>query len=441
MEGPTSRRPLLRALLVLAFVSTPAWAQKRAQDPKEVTGVVQEERRRSDPGRDAINVLLFVPRSTVELLFTATGAAAVVVEEEQVVPRVEDMLHPPAGEIRAFPTLFVETGSSFNVGARALARADHYAATVRGGVGGAHDFVAESRVGLSLPKPLPFALSLESLHDERSAIGYLGLGQDPATDPRNRFTGEARGAVYRERRGRYIVSAGTRVHPDVELLLSTSFTRRHVLDPPDSTDTLERVFVPGSVPGTGSETHFLYQEAALRLDTRKTRGGPSTGVLLEGYAGHADGVDDTDAAFARVGGRAGAFVSVVEKSNVLSPRLSLDGLAPIDGAVPFNELPRQPDFRGFDNRRDYVSAVASLDYRWTVMRYLAARLLVDAATVAPQLSELAPEDARFAAGFGFDVFSRSTQLGSLAFIGSSDGFRFTFSFGVSSGFGDRQHRS
>ena len=127
MEGPTSRRPLLRALLVLAFVSTPAWAQKRAQDPKEVTGVVQEERRRSDPGRDAINVLLFVPRSTVELLFTATGAAAVVVEEEQVVPRVEDMLHPPAGEIRAFPTLFVETGSSFNVGARALARADHCA--------------------------------------------------------------------------------------------------------------------------------------------------------------------------------------------------------------------------------------------------------------------------------------------------------------------------
>ena len=61
--------------------------------------------------------------------------------------------------------------------------------------------------------------------------------------------------------------------------------------------------------------------------------------------------------------------------------------------------------------------------------------------MAPQLSELAPEDARFAAGFGFDVFSRSTQLGSLAFIGSSDGFRFTFSFGVSSGFGDRQHRS
>ncbi len=436
----TPRHWALAALLA----STPlrAAADERAADPKTVTGIEKQEREKGDAARDAANVLLFLPRATVELLFTASGAAAVVVEEEQVVPRVEDMLHPPAGEIRAFPTLFIETGNGFNVGARAIARAHHYAATVRGGIGGEHDFVAESRVGLSLPKPRPFALSLEALQDERSSIGYLGLGQDPESDSRNRFaaTAPARAASYRERRGRYIVSAGTRVLSDVELLLSTSLTRRHVLDPPDADNTLARVFAPGSVPGVGSVTHFVYDEAAVRLDTRATRGGPATGVLLEGYAGRSDGIEDTHASFARVGGRAGVFLSVVQRDNVLSPRFSLDGLAPIEGEIPFNELTGQPDFRGFNNRRDYVSAVASLDYRWTVMRYLAARLFVDAATVAPSVTDLKLDGARFAGGFGFDVFSRSTQLGSIAFIGSGDGLRFTFSFGVSSGFGDRQHR-
>jgi hypothetical protein len=415
---------------------------QRAADPRTVTGVERAERERGDAARDAANVLLFLPRATVELLFTATGAAAVVVEEEQVVPRVEDMLHPPAGEIRAFPTLFVETGNGFNVGARAIARAHNYAASVRGGIGGAHDFVAESRVGLSLPKPLPFALSMETFQDERSSIGYLGLGQDPESDIRNRFaaTAPALAASYRERRGRYIVSAGTRVLPDLELLVSTSLTRRHVLDPLDADNTLARVFVPGSVAGAGAITHFVYDEAAVRLDTRATRGGPATGVLLEGYAGRSDGIKDTHASFARLGGRAGAFLSIVERDNVLSPRLSLDGLTPLDGEVPFNELTGQPDFRGFDNRRDYVSTVASVDYRWTVMRYLAARLFVDAATVAPSVADLKLDGARFAGGFGLDVFSRSTQLGSIAFVGSGDGLRFTFSFGVSSGFGDRQHR-
>ena len=75
------------------------------------------------------------------------------------------------------------------------------------------------------------------------------------------------------------------------------------------------------------------------------------------------------------------------------------------------------------------------------MRYLAARLFGDTATVAPRLKSLSFEHLRWDAGFGFDVFSRTTQLGSIAFSGSPDGVRFFFSFGISSGFGDRQHRN
>ena len=131
----------------------------------------------------------------------------------------------------------------------------------------------------------------------------------------------------------------------------------------------------------------------------------------------------------------------MESSNILSPRIALDGLSDLDSSVPFNELVRQPDFRGYDNRRDRVSMVASVDYRWAIARYLAARLFVDAATVAPELDALKLDNVRPAAGFGFDVFSRSSQLGSVRATFSPDGFLFSFGFGVSSGFGDRQHRN
>jgi len=127
---------------------------------------------------------------------------------------------------------------------------------------------------------------------------------------------------------------------------------------------------------------------------------------------------------------------------VLSPRFALDGMKSLHGNVPFVELVRQPDFRGFDNRRDYASLVGSLDYRWALMRYIAARLFADLATVAPSVPELKVDDWRFAGGFAFDVYSRSTQLGSLGFAASPEGFRLVLSFGVSApGFGDRQHRS
>jgi hypothetical protein len=407
----------------------------------DVTGIVREEDQPGDMARRTANAALFVPREAIELFFTATSTAAGLIEEEQVVPRVRDLLKPPPGEIRLFPTAFVETGSSFNVGGRVIARADRLATTVRAGIGGTNDLVAESRLRLAWPAPLPISTSFEALHDSRSSLGYLGLGQDPATDSRNAFQPgvDREAASYLERRERFIAGFGARPMPDVEAFVSGSLSQRHTLAPPEGLG-INEVFSPGSVPGFDALTQVVYGELALRLDTRETRGGPDTGLLVELYAGRGAGIGDTDARFARRGGRAALFYGIGDRSNVLSPKLVLDTLDPIGGSVPFAELPRQPDFRGVDNRRDFVSAVASLDYRWTLMRYLAARLFVDAATVGPRIYELSLA-LRPAVGFGFDVFSRSTQLGSLALALSPDGVRLLMSLGVAGAFGDRQHRS
>jgi hypothetical protein len=434
----------MRWTFLLAFAAGVVCAPARAEEPQDVTGVEREESKPGDVGRKIGSGLLFLPRAATELLFTATGTAAGLIEQEQVVPRINELLHPPPGEIHVFPTAFAETGNGANVGARAIARVDNLATTVRVGFGGEHDLVAESRMRLSFPKPLPLVFGIESLHDERSAVGFAGLGQEPESDPRNRFLPGApsRSASYRERRGRFIGSLGLRPFSDVELFLSTGVSLRHALDPPDaSANTISEVFEPGSVPGAYDTTRVVYSELALRVDSRRLRGEPVAGYLFEGYLGRGRGFQGTEAHFNRAGGRAAAFFSILERSNVLSPKIVIDGLAPIDASVPFVELPRQPDFRGFDNRRDFVSVVGSLDYRWTLMRYLGARLFGDTATVAPRVKALTLDGLRWDAGFGLDVFSRSTQLGSIAFSGSPDGVRFFFLFGIQSGFGDRQHRS
>ncbi|MCA9642128.1 MAG: hypothetical protein H6718_04390 [Polyangiaceae bacterium] len=412
--------------------------------PDEVSGIERGGREAGDLSRELAGGLLWLPRQTVELLFFASGNAAGLIDDEQVIPRVEDSLNPPKGEIRAFPTLFIETAGPLSVGVRLLARADNFGSTVRFGFGGRRELVAESRLRATLSEPRPIAVGIELLHDVRGSRGYLGVGQDPASDPRNIFRADSteREAQYEEIRERFITSLGVRPLDDLELLLSSSITLRHLQDTEDAGERrVSRVFDLDSLPGGLGVRRITYNEAGLRLDTRKGRNGAFPGIQVETYVGHALGIPPTDTSFLRTGGRVATFFEVYKRSNILSPRLVLDTMRPLDNAtIPFNELTRQPDFRGFDSRRDFSSLVASLDYRWTVMRYLAARLFADAAVVAPDLPSLRHQTPRFAAGSGLDFFTRSGSLGSVTTVFSPEGFKLTLSFGVAGGFGDRQHR-
>jgi hypothetical protein len=430
------------SVLVLAWLSFASQSHAAPAGASSTTGIERPAREPSDGARDVANALLWLPRETAELLFVTTGTAAGLVENEQVVPRVRELLFTRDGRLGVFPTVFVETGAAPNAGARLVASVENVATTLRAGWGGLDANVVESRLRLGRSSPVPLVLSLEGLVDRRTDLAYLGVGQDPAVDERNRFAGPLRQAVYREERERALASAGMRPAPDVELFLSASVAQRWARDVREAdAPGLGLVFEPGTVPGSGRRTRITYTELALRLDTRESRSAPAPGLLLEGYAGSARGVLDDDAAFARVGARAAAFLSLYRRTNVLSPKIVLDGLAPLGGrAVPFHELPRQPDFRGIDSRRDRVSAVASLDYRWKVASFFATRLFADAATVAGELRALSLQNLRWAAGLGLDLFATNAELGRIGFSYSPEGVSLLLSFGVSPRFGDRQHR-
>jgi hypothetical protein len=290
--------------------------------------------------------------------------------------------------------------------------------------------------------PVPLVVMVTGLHDRRTNRGFLGLGQTPETDSRNAFLAGPAVGVYREQRERAILGVGIRPVSDLELIASSSYTQRRVDNPPDAGETaLTNVFAPASIPGAYQTTRIVYSEAALRFDSRANRGGDAPGALFEAYAGWARSVSGDYIEYARYGVRAGAFLPFIRPTTILSPMIALDTMtAPHPAVVPFTELVGQPMFRGFNNRRDYVSLVGTLDYRWYVSRFIAGRLFVDAAHVYPTLKEFRLDHVRWATGFGVDLHSSTTQLGRIALAMSPDGFYFLFTFGIPAGFGDRQYR-
>lgn len=420
-----------------------------AEDDREidpVSGIERGAREPGDTGRTVGNALLFVPRNVIDLLFKGATTAAGLIADEQLVPRYRDLLGTKGGDIFIFPTVFAETGNTLNAGARMIVDSRYIGAALRTGYGGVDNLAVESRVLFKGGWGLPFAVSLEGLYERKSDEEYLGLGITPERDPRNKFRGERRLGLYKDKRVRGIASVGLRLSDEFEFFLSGSIYRRQLEDDPEAGDeALSRVFVPGTVPSFSKDTPWIgYFESAARFDSRDHPGRPTPGVLLEAYVGSAQELQGEPVHFMRLGARTAVSFPIYRRTNIVRIRAVVDRLIPLNHLdVPFYEVPRQPDFRGFDTRRDFLSAVGSVDYTWQLVPFMGLRLFLDGATVAPSLTEFdfdQIKNLRYAAGIGIDLFADTSRLGQLALSTSPEGARVLFTLGLPSEYGDRQHR-
>lgn len=446
MLGRATNPPPFAFLVAALVASTPsvAWAEDILKKPPDSSGLEHPAHDGSDTARDVAEVFLFVPRHITKFLFWSGSVAVGVLEKQPVVPRVQRFISSPGGRFAVLPTAFVDTNSTFSVGARMIADFDQVATGLRVGFGGVHSFEIEPRIAIQLDTPIRSVLGLEGLYRVDNDRIHLGVGQSPEKDARNHFRPGEGGmrARYFEERARWIASYGIRLGDDFEMALSESFTRRTVEDPRgDIAHPLSRVFEPGTVVGAFESRWMSYGEAAFRVDTRRTRGRPSGGALVETYAGAGHHVTGTRTALVRMGGRAAAFIPLYRKTNILSPRVVFDGVSPV-GSLPlaFSELAGAPDFRGYDERRDNLSLVGSIDYRWLVREHFAASLFFDAQIVAPRIGAFDFGALRWVTGFAFDLHNDDATLGKLGFAAGNGGARLTFTIGVSTGYGDRQHR-
>jgi hypothetical protein len=439
--------PTLRSALALAALSTVlASAGRAAADDEpstDVGGVTRPASFPGDDGRAVLDGLLFVPRSIVRIAVLASTATASFFENQQVIPRAESLLRSEDGTVRVTPTLSLASGLRPDVGARVTAKAGGFASMLRTSVIGPDSYVVESRLLQGLGNREQTQLVLEG-YQERRISGYGGVGPVPSEDGRNAFQpGHAGGsAAFLQARQRIIAAIGTRVAEDYELLLSTSFQRRTIEDAPDEVDTVASTFLPGTVPGAYDRSERMYTEAAIRRDTRAVRGPPAAGLLLEAYGGSSQDTNGVYAPALHTGGRASWFISVVRKTSIINPRVTLDVVAPLGSkGLPFLEYAYASGFRGQSGRSDRVAALASVDYRWQLRPYVAARVFVDVTTVAPAIPQLSVEHLAWATGFGIDLHSSQTAIGRVGISFSPDAVQLLLVFGLADpGFGDRQHR-
>lgn len=393
-----------------------------------------------EPARQILSDLLSPARAAVEFLFYAGENIAGLIDDEQIVPRVSDILSGRRGGMFVFPTAFAETGHKPSVGARMIAASRGFASSWRFGYGGSHELVTEGRLRYVGSRPLPLALSIEGLFDQRSEREFDGVGQTPKTDPRNHFLGEPRTGYYRQYRGRAIMSVGLRPNDSWEIFLSTSLLRTRVYDDPTTgADKLSLVLTPESTPGAYTPRTIGYTELAVRLDTRAHRGLPSPGWLAEAYGGYAYGVAGDDSGFARMGVRAGAYFPIVRQSNIFAAIVRLDGVS-VTRFIPFFELPNEREFRGFNSRRDNVSLLTTMDYWWIFSEPFAARLFTDVSIVGPSIGSLPWGRLRWVTGFGAAVASATDEIARLNFAFGPQDVRVSLSIGLQSAHGDRQHR-
>lgn len=442
------------ALALLSFVTAARAQESSAHEaspaptssagPEANVGGVEEPAQQEDDGaRTFGEVVLFIPRHVVEFLYLGTSAAIAVIQNETVVPRVQQLVSAPGGKLYVLPTLFADTNSTFDIGARLIVDQGDVASGLRIGFGGPNSFEVETRFVWRIDAPIRSLFTAEALYRRDNDQELLGIGQDPMSDARNRYLPGQAGtfAEYFTERWRAIVTVAARPHDLLEVVLSGSFDRRRTEDARDEDEVLSTVFEPNSLVGAFETYSMLYGETALRLDSRPTRGKPSPGVLAETYAGSGHAIMGLDARLVRYGGRIAGFIPLYRTTNILQLRVIGDGVASVeDHPLPFEELTRQPDFRGLDERRDRISLVGSVDYRWLVVTPIAASLFVDAAIVAPRWDRFDFGALRWAVGTAVDLHSDEAVLGQLGFAAGPDGARVLLSLGVSTGFGDRTHR-
>ncbi len=432
-------------LLFVASWASPARGDELARrETERISGIDRPSRFRSDTGRDIGNVFLFVPRHLAQFLFWSASITIGVIEKQPVVPRAQNAVSTHGGRFAVLPTLFAETRSPFDVGARMLVDFGRIATGLRVGFGGIHYFEIEPRIAFQLELPLRSIFTLEGLYKVDNSRYYYGVGQVPETDSRNHFVRGRAGARGRffEQRARWIGGYAIRLNHDFELVASGSIDRRSVDDAAGAGQgTLSGVFTRGTVPGSFETRWTGYVEAAARADSRPTRGRPSPGVLGEIYAGSGHELGGRRSLFLRSGGRVAGFIPLYRRTNILSPKLVVDGIAQV-GTVPisFNELASAPDFRGFDDRRDNLSVVASLDYRWLIVEHVGMSVFIDSQVVSKSISEFQLKSLRFVGGTAIDLHTDDVTLGQLSIAAGAGGVRLSLSIGTSTGYGDRQHR-
>ncbi len=387
------------------------------------------------PGRSAGRVLLFIPKTILELLMLPVRAGIYLDDRYKIAGHIYEWFFTAGGRVGLYPLLFFESSQGVLVGAQLqVALNDNNQFKLFAGIGPNQ----RSAVAVEIYSKNYFDgrlnLSLYGQYDKRPESRFYGIGNADQADfvppmPVDAFDPPlAFETFYRDRLWRAAGIVDIKLHDPLWLSVGGLISDRERSDSPRGPE-IDMVYEPSTLldfPGYRT----AYGEVEARYDTRapasmwQPRMVSSQGTLALAYAGR-EWLNVADS-FWRFGFDLQHFFMIGSGPRVITARLQGEGVTAEPDEVPFNELPYlggRTQLRGYalERFRDKIAAVGSLEYTWDLSRILYSSLFVDVGRVYPSLDDLTFDNMRCGFGFALEAHTLKSFLARVQVATSIDG--------------------
>jgi hypothetical protein len=421
--------PLALQLAVLAqTVPPPTESSTAAVKADQAHGHrVAPEDDSDDPGRIALQSILFIPRALTFVIFAPVRGALWLLETYEIPELLIDVFYNDDRTFGVFPTLMVESGFGVGGGLRMVAR-DILAEGTRFKLSGAYGgrfkqtYKAELSTGTLIADW--FVMGLEGRYEDRPKDHQFGIGAD-APDEEHR--------VQRERAQGILYATFLPTHY-LRFTLSGLYSHWNIGNSEEE---------PGvNVDRFRSPIDLAYQELFIEIDTRKPAHAmifdstPSHGFYLGGSVGATEILSDPSANYWCWSVEGEWLIDLMHGNRVLALGAYVESVAGTLSEVPLVELPKLggPEIlRGYDRDRfqDRALTLVTAEYRFPISGHALGYVFVDAGRVFRTLEDFSFDNWRLGFGGGFDLFTRSTELLRVQAAGSKDGdFHVNLVFGA-----------
>jgi hypothetical protein len=424
-----------------ASASAPDSVLTQPVDPLTLRGLEYYKPPRGNGARRAANLLLAPPRLLLDGLLSMTAKGVYVVGDTDLIEHLEPIFTFYDRRIGWYPQISLTNVTKSAVGATLFNQRRWGRISLGGRYRNASIWNVKARVGRTAETRLGrWKLDLTAQWDNRDDYEFHGFGADPLTDDRNPYLSGAPESygLFTQKIMKVQLLNGVRLSPDWEFIYSVFYKKRKVGQPNDNLhDNLANIYDLTLLPGSDDSSPQIYNEAALRYDSRQHEDRIVPGVRCETHLGWSQGVSGNESRFSRAGVDAALYIPILRRNRVVVPRIILDTVNNLNDAVPiaFTDYPRQRTFRGASSatllRTDRISLTPSLEYQWPLTFNLSGHVFVDYLLVGESFGDLGFEDAPYAVGFGIDVRQGDAELARFSVAGGSEGLRALFSYGFS----------
>lgn len=395
----------------------------------------------SDPTLWIPRALFAGPRLAFDVATLPLVGIAALEDEYQVIDRAEEIFFNDDRTFGVFPTAFVETGNSPNVGVRILHRdvaGRGERLRLRAGYGGVHRQVYAADLG-TRPSTDQTRLAFGLGHRIEDRGRFYGIGNadvEPVVSrsPRHDPLTSVIEVPYLIAESWMEASGTVRPMPTLAVTLSERWRHRELdgtYSEPDESALVD-VYDTSSLAGVGIDRIDLVVELEVEFDTRKSVRAdmpddqPATGWLLSGAVARQVRSELLRSDFGRLRLDLNRYVDLYRGDRLLRLRLYGVWVAGAPERIPFPDLATlggRELLRGYPagRFRDRISGLGSVEYRYPVTEGISGYLFADAGRVYHDIGTLSLASLRVGLGGGLRIYSADHTWLRLQFASSIDG--------------------